>query len=65
MARPPGTGVAHGFRGGPGGMTLLVYGTRESNDIAYFPRSNKVYFRGIKLIARLDRLEYSDGEPDD
>ena len=65
VARPPGTGVAHGFKGGPGGMTLLVYGTRESNDIAYFPRSNKVYFRGIKLIARLDRLEYSDGEPDD
>ena len=65
VARPPGTGVAHGFKGGPGGMTLLVYGTRESTDIAYYPRSNKVYFRGIKLIARLDRLEYSDGEPDD
>jgi uncharacterized cupin superfamily protein len=46
-------------------MTLLAYGTRESNDIAYYPRSNKVYFRGVKLIARLNRLDYSDGEPDD
>ena len=65
IARPPGTGVAHGFKGGPGGMTLLAYGTREPNDIAYYPRSNKVAFRGIKLIGRLERLDYFDGEPDD
>ena len=65
FARPPGTGVAHGFKGGPGGMTLLAYGTREPNDIAYYPRSNKVAFRGIKLIGRLDRLDYFDGERDD
>ena len=65
IARPPATGVAHGFKGGPGGMTLLAYGTREPNDIAYYPRSNKVAFRGIKLIGRLDRLDYFDGEPDD
>jgi uncharacterized cupin superfamily protein len=65
IARLPGTGVAHGFKGGPGGMTLLAYGTREPNDIAYYPRSNKVSFRGIKLIGRLERLDYFDGEPDD
>lgn len=65
IARPPGTGVAHGFKGGPGGMTLLAYGTKEPNDIAYYPRSNKVAFRGIKLIGRLQRLDYWDGEPDD
>jgi len=65
IARPPGTGVAHGFKGGPGGMTLLAYGTREPNDIAYYPRSNKVAFRGIKLIGRLERLDYFDGERDD
>jgi uncharacterized cupin superfamily protein len=65
IARPPGTGVAHGFKGGAGGMTLLAYGTKEPNDIAYYPRSDKVAFRGIKLIGRLDRLDYFDGEPDD
>ena len=65
IARPPGTGVAHGLRGGPGGMTLLAYGTKEPNDLTYYPRSNKVAFRGIKLIGRLERLEYFDGEPDD
>ncbi|MEP6978025.1 MAG: cupin domain-containing protein [Thermoleophilia bacterium] len=65
IARPPGTGVAHRFKGGPGGMTLLAYGTKEPNDMAYYPRSNKIAFRGVKLIGRLDRLDYFDGEPDD
>jgi uncharacterized cupin superfamily protein len=63
LGRPPGTGVAHSFRAGDEGLTYLAYGTRESNDIAYYPRSNKVNFRGIKLIGRIERLDYWDGEP--
>jgi uncharacterized cupin superfamily protein len=62
VARPAGTRVAHSFRGGENGMRLLVYGTRDSNDIAYYPRSNKVYFRGIGLLTRLEQLDYMDGE---
>ena len=62
VARPAGTRVAHAFRGGEGGMRLLVYGTRDSSDIAYYPRSNKVYFRGIGLMTRLEQLDYMDGE---
>lgn len=63
LGRPPGTGIAHSFRAGDGGMTYLAYGTRDTNDIAYYPRSNKVNFRGIKLIGRIERLDYWDGEP--
>ena len=62
VSRPAGTRIAHCFRGGESGMHLLVYGTRESNDIAYYPRSNKVYFRGVGLITRLEQLDYMDGE---
>jgi uncharacterized cupin superfamily protein len=62
IARPAGTGVAHSFRGGENGMRVLVYGTRDSNDVAYYPRSNKVYFRGIGLMTRLEQLDYLDGE---
>ena len=51
------------FRAGEAGLTYLAYGTREPNDICYYPRSNKVFFRGLGLIARLEPLEYSDGEP--
>jgi uncharacterized cupin superfamily protein len=62
LARPPRTRVGHCFRAGPGGLTVLMYGTREPNDIAYYPRSNKIYFRGVGLMTRLERLDYWDGE---
>jgi uncharacterized cupin superfamily protein len=65
IARPAGTRIAHDFVGGPEGMSLLAYGTREPNDIAYYPRSNKVYFRGVGLMTRLEHLSYADGEPED
>ena len=65
IARPPASGIAHHFRAGENGMTLLAYGTFEPNDIAYYPRSNKIYFRGVGLIARIESLDYDDGEPDD
>ncbi len=43
--------------------TYLAYGTRNANDVCYYPRSNKIYFRGLGLIARLEDLDYNDGEP--
>jgi uncharacterized cupin superfamily protein len=65
LGRPPGTRVSHSFRAGEEGMTYLAYGTREVNDIAYYPDSDKVNFRGIGLITRLERLDYWDGEPEE
>jgi len=62
VSRPPSTGLAHGFRAGDGGLTLLGYGTRRRNDICYYPRSNKISFRGLGLIARLDHVRYEVGE---
>ena len=62
IARPAGTGVSHMFRAGPGGLTYLAYGMRHPGDVCYYPRSNKVAFRGIRMIARLERLDYWDGE---
>ena len=43
---------------------FIIEEVSEPNDIAYYPRSNKVYFRGIGLMARVDRLGYWDGEAD-
>ena len=65
VSRPAATRMAHSFRAGSNGLTYLAYGTREPNDIVYYPRSNKVFFRGIGLIARLEHLDYMDGEPTD
>lgn len=62
VARPPATGVAHLFRAGDEGLTYLAYGTRDPSDMCFYPRSNKVSFRGVKVIARIERLDYWDGE---
>jgi uncharacterized cupin superfamily protein len=63
VARPPGTGVSHAFRGGRDGMTLLMYGTRERGEVCYYPRSGKVYFSGLGLITRVgEQLDYWEGE---
>jgi uncharacterized cupin superfamily protein len=64
ISRPAGTGIAHSLRGGPDGLTFLAYGTRETNDMAYFPRSGKIYWRGLGVIGRIERLDYWDGERD-
>jgi uncharacterized cupin superfamily protein len=63
VCRLPGTGVAHAFRGGDEGLTLLMYGTRDPNDMCFYPRSRKLYIRGLGLITRVgEQLEYLDGE---
>jgi uncharacterized cupin superfamily protein len=62
IARPPGTGVAHVFRAGEEGLQLLAFGTREPGDLCFYPRSSKISFRGLGVIARLERLDYWDGE---
>jgi uncharacterized cupin superfamily protein len=62
VSRPAATGVSHMFRAGDAGLTYLAYGTRDPADVCYYPRSNKIAFRGVGVIARLERLEYWDGE---
>lgn len=65
VARPPATRVSHSFRAGPEGITMLVYGTRRPNDMCFYPRSNKIAWRGLGVIGRVEALEYFDGEPGD
>jgi uncharacterized cupin superfamily protein len=63
VARPPGGRVSHSFRAGPEGATMLVYGTRDPNDMCFYPRSNKISWRGLGVIGRIEHLDYFDGEP--
>ena len=63
ISRPASSGIAHGFEAGVSGMTMLAYGTRRANDVCFYPRSSKISFRGLGLIARLEDLAYADGEP--
>jgi uncharacterized cupin superfamily protein len=47
ISRPPGTGVPHSFKAGEGGLTYLAYGTREPNDIVYYPETREISLRGV------------------
>jgi uncharacterized cupin superfamily protein len=69
IARPAGTGVAHTFRAGDGGMTVLSYGERKGEDVAWYPRSSKLAFRGFSgsgvlggIVVKVDRAGFWDGE---
>jgi uncharacterized cupin superfamily protein len=61
IGRPAGTGVAHALRAETE-LTCLAYGTREPGDICYYPRSGKLAFRGVDVIARVQQVDYWDGE---
>ena len=63
IARPPGTGVSHAFLAGSTGLTMLIYGTRLPGDTAWYPRSQKIAWRGLGVIGRIESLDYDDGEP--
>ena len=62
VSRPPATKVSHMFRAARAGLTYLAFGTREPADVCYYPRSDKINFGGVGVIARLEQLDYWDGE---
>lgn len=62
VSRPAGTRVAHSFRAGDEAVGLLAYGTRDPRDVAFYPRSGKLYVRGLGLVFRPEPLDYWDGE---
>jgi uncharacterized cupin superfamily protein len=62
VGRPPATGVAHAFRAGDAGLAYLAYGTREPNDVCWYPRSGKISWRGVGVVGRVQPLDYWDGE---
>ena len=47
VSRPAGTRVAHSFLAGEDGLVYLAYGTREPNDVVYYPRTDEIRFRGV------------------
>jgi hypothetical protein len=42
-------------------MTLLAYGTREANDMAFYPESATVALRGLGVSFRPDGLQRLPG----
>jgi hypothetical protein len=34
-------------------------------EVVFFPRSSKLFFRGVGVIARVEHVDYWDGKPRD
>jgi uncharacterized cupin superfamily protein len=52
VGRPPGTGVAHGFRAGDDGMTILMFSDKHPGDMTFYPEWGKVTLRGLGVTFR-------------
>jgi uncharacterized cupin superfamily protein len=55
VGRPPATRVPHSFRAGESDLVYLAYGTREPNDVVYYPRTDEIRFRGVGVTLPADR----------
>jgi hypothetical protein len=57
--------AAGAFRAGVSLVEIAPsWGTREPNDIAYYPDSGKVFLCGVGVIGRIEPCDYWDGEED-
>ena len=61
VSRPAGTNLAHMLRAGDRGLTYLGYGTRDTGEIVYYPRSKKAWLG--RVLVRVEPIEdYWEGE---
>jgi uncharacterized cupin superfamily protein len=58
VARRAGTGEAHGFRAGDGGLTFLAYSDVDPNDMVFYPRTGKVLIRGLGITIRPEQVDW-------
>ena len=64
VSRPAGSGIAHMFRAGEDGLTMLLYGQRVQNEIVFYPRSKKAWVG--QAFVRLETVDdYWEGELDE
>ncbi|MBA3808149.1 MAG: hypothetical protein H0X28_07125, partial [Solirubrobacterales bacterium] len=61
VARPAASGIAHALRAGEGGMSYLAYGTREPNDMCFYPQSGRVSLRGLGIALRSPQIDVLPG----
>jgi uncharacterized cupin superfamily protein len=60
VGRPAGSGVAHAFRAGESGMTMLMFSDKHPGDTAYYPRSGKVTLRGLGITIKPEIVPWGD-----
>jgi uncharacterized cupin superfamily protein len=62
---PAGTGVAHQLANPfDEDMVYLAVGLNDPHEVCTYPDSGKVLVRSLKMVGRLSRTDYMEGEPD-
>ena len=60
VSRPAGSGVAHAFRAGKQGMTMLMFSDKHPGDTVYYPRSGKITLRGLGVTVQPEIVPWGD-----
>ena len=60
ISKPAGGGMCHHMTAGDAGLTYLVYGTRQPNDVVYYPRKNGLWFKSAGVIIAADHIALLD-----
>jgi uncharacterized cupin superfamily protein len=62
---PAGTGMAHQLANPfDEDMVYLAVGLNDPHEVCTYPDSGKVMVRSLKMVGRLTRTDYMEGEPD-
>jgi uncharacterized cupin superfamily protein len=60
VSRPAATGIAHAFRAGAEGMSVLMCSDVDPDDMCFYPRSGKVAIRALGIVFRPELTTYWD-----
>jgi uncharacterized cupin superfamily protein len=60
ISKPAGGGMCHHLTAGQEGLTYLVYGTREPNDVVFYPRKNGLWFKSAGVMIAADHISLLD-----
>jgi uncharacterized cupin superfamily protein len=58
VCRPAGSGVAHAFRAGASGLSLLIFSDLHPNDMCLYPETGKVLLRGLGVVFRPEQVPF-------
>jgi uncharacterized cupin superfamily protein len=60
ISKPAGGGICHHMTAGDGGLTYLVYGTRQPSDVIFYPRKNGLWFKSAGVMIAVDHIPLLD-----
>jgi uncharacterized cupin superfamily protein len=60
ISKPAGGGMCHHMTAGDAGLRYLAYGTRQPNDVVYYPRKNGLWFKSAGVMIAADHIALLD-----